>query len=401
MTNQVRAIIGAAYGDEGKGLMTDFFAHQALARGHSTIVSRFNGGAQAGHTVTLPNGQRHVFHHWGAGALAGATTHLAERFVVHPMLWAEETLALSQRWACLDVLVDPRARITIPFDIMLNQAAEAARGAGRHGSCGVGFGETWQRSDTPGMSLTVESARAMSDAALLGFLKHVEQSYLPERLAGLGLASSALERWANQPGIAQAFVRDLRLFLSHVTLAMPTALQAFDSVVLEGAQGLALDEDLGDFPYVTRSKTGLPYLVAVAEEAGLPAVEAYYLTRAYTTRHGAGPLPHECSQPPAPRFEDPTNLPNAYQGTLRFAPLAPQLLKDRIDRDRARASASEVAIEARLVLTCLDQVDEVGLASGRTWGVSEAPQALAEALGLEPGWESHGPSRATIKASQA
>ena len=393
------AVIGAAYGDEGKGLMTDFLAHRALQSGQSTVVSRFNGGAQAGHSVVLPNGNRHVFHHWGAGALGGATTHLAEKFVIHPMLWAEETQTLSQLWACLDLLVDPRARVTVPFDVMLNQAAEAARGDGRHGSCGVGFGETCERNETVSHGLTVGQAQSMSDGELLDFLRDVGKSYVPQRSQALGLPKNALERWVHSEAILNAFVADLRLFLAHATLASPSVLKGFDAVVLEGAQGLALDESLGDFPYVTRSKTGLPYALDVLNEAGIAKVEAHYLTRAYTTRHGAGPLPHECERAPAPRFSDPTNLPNAYQGTLRFAPLDPESLGRRIQEDLKRAEGMPVAISAHVAMTCLDQVDSVTLPNGDSWTVSEAPHKLANALGLAPRWASHGPTRATIQAA--
>jgi len=67
----VTAVIGANFGDEGKGLMTDVLASRAPSR---TLVVRANGGAQAGHTVVTPEGRRHVFGHVGSGALCGAPT---------------------------------------------------------------------------------------------------------------------------------------------------------------------------------------------------------------------------------------------------------------------------------------------------------------------------------------
>jgi hypothetical protein len=85
------AVIGAGYGDEGKGLMTDY--HVALS-GPGGIVVRFNGGAQAGHTVTTPGGQRHVFSHIGSGALAGAATCLSRHLICHPTLFFKEAAAL-------------------------------------------------------------------------------------------------------------------------------------------------------------------------------------------------------------------------------------------------------------------------------------------------------------------
>ena len=77
---QASVVIGANFGDEGKGLMTDFLSEP------EGVVVRFNGGAQAGHTVTEPGGTRHVFHHYGAGAFKGASTFLSRHFVSNPLL---------------------------------------------------------------------------------------------------------------------------------------------------------------------------------------------------------------------------------------------------------------------------------------------------------------------------
>ena len=77
-------VIGANWGDEGKGLVTDALAAQA---GPNTLVVRFNGGAQAGHTVTTPLGKRHVFSHMSSGTLAGASTHLSHFFITNHLFY--------------------------------------------------------------------------------------------------------------------------------------------------------------------------------------------------------------------------------------------------------------------------------------------------------------------------
>ena len=66
----VKIVIGASFGDEGKGLMTDYFASEAAKRRENCLVICSNGGAQRGHTVTTPDGRRHVFHHFGSGVYA-------------------------------------------------------------------------------------------------------------------------------------------------------------------------------------------------------------------------------------------------------------------------------------------------------------------------------------------
>ena len=85
----IKVIIGASYGDEGKGLAADFFGAEA-GKKHGTINVLTNGGPQRGHTVELENGTRHVFKHLGAAAFRGAATYMAEQFLVNPMEFCRE-----------------------------------------------------------------------------------------------------------------------------------------------------------------------------------------------------------------------------------------------------------------------------------------------------------------------
>src|SRR5580698_7114906 len=84
------AVIGANFGDEGKGLITDFLCSQL----DDCLVVRFNGGAQAGHTVVTLRG-RHVFHHFGSGTFNDSPTFLSRFFVVNPLLWEKEHIELG------------------------------------------------------------------------------------------------------------------------------------------------------------------------------------------------------------------------------------------------------------------------------------------------------------------
>ena len=79
---KVKAVIGANWGDEGKGLMTDFFCYEAFRNGDSCINVCTNGGAQRGHTVVTPSGVRHVFHHFGSGTFAHADTYLPKEYIL-------------------------------------------------------------------------------------------------------------------------------------------------------------------------------------------------------------------------------------------------------------------------------------------------------------------------------
>jgi len=402
----LQVVIGGAYGDEGKGLVTDALVSAAQREGREALVVRFNGGAQAGHTVTTPDGHRHVFHHLGSGALSGAPTHLAQRFVVHPMLFAQEHAHLKTLGANTHVTVDPRARLTLPFDVMINQAIERQRGHERHGSCGVGFGETCQRNEShdPRHALTVGELARMTYGDLESRWKAILHGYVPQRLAQLGLPADALGDSLAQDAVLERFIDDCSYFLEHAVLAKPALLKA-DAFVLEGAQGLALDENLGVFPYVTRSKTGLPWALEFLNQAvdtTIP-VTAWYLTRAYTTRHGAGPLPYEQAWAP-PGFEDPTNRPNAFQGTLRLAPLDATALAERIQQDRQRSTPwlAGRTVTTGISVSCLDQMGETTpLAEGAPIATTELGQHVSRIVGAEHRLESWGPTRETVRIDHA
>ncbi|CAN7205120.1 adenylosuccinate synthetase [Rhizobium sp. LjRoot30] len=348
---QAQAVIGAGYGDEGKGLLTDRLASVTT----DAIVVRSNGGAQAGHTVVAPDGHRHVFHHFGSGALAGAPTHLSAFFVAHPMFFLGERQALKELGAELAVSADPRAIVTTPFDMMINQAVELSRGIARHGSCGLGFGEAIERCLRPEFALRTGD---LLRPGLAGRLQRIWTEWVPRRLLGLGLDGlpDEIMRHVDIEMVIGRFLLDCEAYLDHVTLWPDSRLGEKGQVIFEGAQGLLLDQDYGAFPHVTRSNTGLRNMQSIAREAGIDGIGAHYVTRCYVTRHGAGPLAHEVDRLAGIDMVDPTNAPNAWQGRLRLAPLDLAVLRAAIAHDLQSASA--VAVAPDLTVTCLDQAGE-------------------------------------------
>lgn len=367
------AVIGANYGDEGKGLIVDYVAADTPG---DKVVVRFNGGAQAGHTVVTPEGKRHVFSHFGSGTLAGASTYLAKHFVCNPLLFWKESDHLRELGCLPTIAADPRCLVTTPYDMMLNQAVEEKRGAKRHGSVGVGFGETIERNIYPSFQLW------KSDLAdrekVVKRLRLIRDQWIPTRCRALGipplnrkehrLSDELLEKTADA---CVAFER-----------AVGTAGAEFlerKSVIFEGAQGLCLDMNSKNFPHVTRSNTGLTNVVPLARALGL-SLKVIHATRCYLTKHGAGPLPGEYV--PDPPIADETNVDHPYQGVFRFGELDISSLKARIAVDLALAPGAESVI----ALTCTDHVTPVVVAK------------LKAQLGTVGFW-SEGPRRDHVAAS--
>ena len=131
----------------------------------------------------------------------------------------------------------------------------------------------------------------------------------------------------------------------------------WNNIVLEGAQGLGLDEDLGNFPHVTRSLTGLPQAINVSINHNITEIQPVYVSRCYTTRHGAVPLLHEGQVITGSPLFDSTNIENEWQGKIRYAPLNLQRMKELITKDRNRCSSTDITIgDPVLAITCLDQI---------------------------------------------
>lgn len=197
--------------------------------------------------------------------------------------------------------------------------------------------------------------------------------------------------------------------LSACKLGQEQVLTQYGHVVLEGAQGLLLDQDMGSFPHVTRSHTGLRNAGALLASAGIERAEVHYVLRPYVTRHGAGPLPGELAGLPYPGVQDQTNLPNPWQGTLRFAPLDIGRLRDTLARDAEHAQLPpRMRVSRRLAVTCLDQTDgevrywERGVQ--RTASPEEFVQRCLAATACQEALLSYAPHRGgcrTLSARQA
>lgn len=385
------AVIGAGFGDEGKGLITDYLCMKTPR----ALVVRFNGGAQAGHTVQSPDGRRHVFHHFGAGSFTGATTYLSQFFIVNPLLWRQEHRDLVKLGIQPTVFVDRAALVTTPYEMLVNQEAETARGNGRHGSCGVGINETIIRDE----HFPIRAADIQKPALLRDRLDHVRKVIAPKRLADVGVShpTALTEQMLESDDFADWFASVCGEFGRAVTFVEGDFLRrATDDIVFEGAQGLLLDQDHHFFPHVTRSKTGLTNVLVLAGQADIEHIDVAYVTRAYLTRHGAGPFPTEEDHL---AFDDPTNRPHPFQGALRFGWLDIALTKSAIDKDLSLTD--RISVTKTLAVTCLDQVEggvQIRLPGGRLEMLpSELPEELLNELGMTEGLVSYGPTRLAVR----
>lgn len=353
----VKFVIGANYGDEGKGLVSANLAAKAQQDGKKCLTILYNGGSQRGHTVEFGS-FRHVYHHFAAGSEFGSDTYFHQDFLVNPMTYVQEYKSII-----CEIYMDARCRIVTPFDMIANQFAEQGRDV-RHGSCGMGIFETITRyNDGGGRILTrkVGDLCNLINDSLYDYITDVQRYY--EHRKGIRFDSIP---GLDIEGLKRHWVDDFNAMIDDVSIvydwSVKSLLNRYDVIIFEGGQGLALDMDnKHGFPHLTPSNTGckrmIPWLIRVLGN-DIP-VEMYYVTRAYLTRHGNGPLPNEYRYLDEDLIEpDMTNQPNPWQGTMRRAGFTENTLNDmrgRIMNDRCY-TLDMTNVTYNLVVTHLNEV---------------------------------------------
>lgn len=293
-----------AFGDEGKGVTTQWLCKQSLKYDRTPIVVRFNGGAQAAHSIQL-NGKEHICSTYGSGVLLGVPTFLSKDFFFDPICAFNEYKTLADLKPLL--FVHPNCRVATPYDIEAGINNEKVL---KDGSCGKGIFQTFNRyAKQPSQSLLSEMN---SEANMRDYLENVRSHY--------GLPYD--------PEAEEAFIAALQTL--PFTLMPETELNKqndYSEKVFEGAQGLLLDMDYGFYPHVTPSHTGLDNL----SKETLQGADVYLVTRTYTTRHGNGYEPRHVLHWDLSRKHE-TNVENEFQGKFKTGILDFDLLQRAIDR---------------------------------------------------------------------
>ncbi len=285
-----RVVTGAQWGDEGKGKIVDVFAED------SSIVARFQGGNNAGHTLVVRSSD---------GSLAKTVLHLIPSGILHPTMtnlicagvavdldvFFEELDGLASRGYNVNpsqLKVDLNAHVTMPWHIALDKAREEARGDDKIGTTCRGIGPSYEdRAARRGIRVRDILCPTRLANALL--------RVLPEKNALLGyygkpqmLSHLIFDRY-------RALADRLRPFVANTSEILSQSLSRYKrcNVLFEGAQGALLDVGYGTYPFVTSSHTSS---AAVAIGTGIPASsvsEVVGVAKAYLTRVGGGPFPTE------------------------------------------------------------------------------------------------------------
>ena len=276
-------VIGAQWGDEGKGKIVDLLTEKAGA------VVRYQGGHNAGHTLVI-DGKKTVLHLIPAGILhAGVKSYIGNGVVLCLRALFTEIAALEA--AGVPVMerlhISPACALILPSHSALDQAREAARGANKIGTTGRGIGPAYED-------------KIARRGLRLADLMHPET--FRERLRELmDFHNFQLEHYYHAAPVSYddvasewlAYAARVRPLITDVTLAAYRHREAGDHIIFEGAQGAMLDIDHGTYPFVTSSSTAAG---GAATGSGVGPRHLDYIlgiAKAYSTRVGGGPFPTE------------------------------------------------------------------------------------------------------------
>lgn len=336
----LHVIVGAQWGDEGKGRIVDWFASQAA------IAARYNGGDNAGHSVTVGE-TLFKLHLVPSGIVHPHTLAvMGNGMVINPQSLAQELDLLS----AAGVDVSPRrlrisyaAHLITPAHRALDAALEAARGKGNIGTTGRGIGPAYTDKAARTNLRLIDILSPELEEKLLAHLQNANRS-----LQALGAEPlAAAEILPAFRGYAQRFAP----YIADTGLELHQALQAGQTVLAEGAQGSLLDIDHGTYPFVTSSTTLAPGVLS-GLGLGLNLARQSLVSgvcKAFQTRVGSGPFPTEVFDQTASRLRGSGENPWDEFGTTTGRPRRVGWLDTILLRYAARLNGLD-----ELILTKLD-----------------------------------------------
>jgi len=280
----ITVLIGAQWGDEGKGRVVDWLARDA------GIVARYNGGDNAGHSITI--GPRVIKLHLIPSGIfyPNATCLLAGGMVINPrnlIREMEEVRAAGYEVSPRRIKISESAHLVLPTHIALDAALEAARGGDALGTTKRGIGVAYSTK----MLRTNLRAGDLRDAERFSDLlrRQITQAnrQLEHEFHATPLDADALS--------AEYFkyARQLAPYLANTAVLVHDALREKQIIVAEGAQGVLLDIDLGTYPYVTSSSTGVAGALSSLSVGPKAITRVIGVLKAFNTRVGSGPFPTE------------------------------------------------------------------------------------------------------------
>jgi len=280
--SKITAVVGAQWGDEGKGKITDFFACD------SNYVVRFHGGNNAGHTVIV-NGNTFKLHLIPSGIIYGEPMSIiGNGVVVDPKALLDEIAYVKEKGIDPKLMVSDRAHVIMPYHIALDSALSGHQGGLAAGSTNRGIAPVYAD------KMFRNGIRMIDLLEPLVFQEKLEKGYAFAK----GLIVKSLERSLDITineifDTYVAYGKALAPYICDTSIELYSAHKAGKSILFEGAQGISLDVDHGIYPYTTSSNTAAGHISTGTGVSFRDIDRIIGVVKAYLSRVGESPLPSE------------------------------------------------------------------------------------------------------------
>jgi adenylosuccinate synthase len=344
-------IVGLGFGDEGKGLVSDYLCSIL----NKPIVIRFSGGHQSGHTVVPEKGKCHIFSSFGSGTLRGIPTYWSQYCAFSP---EDFLLELSELKIGVKFFLNKKCPVTTHYDILFNRAMEATLGDKRIGSSGSGFSATVDRHHE--RKIFFHAADLFDQNIVKEKLQEIRLYYKSRVDQETEYCFEQFDHDSEDMKFTKN-VSQLKILMQKNDFALADEKEIlcekseWQNYIFEGSQGILLDMEHGTKPHITRSNTTSKNAVEMlSRNRNHLKVETnvFYVTRAYQTRHGIGPFKVYEPNIQLKNLENESNLYNEYQGEFRVTYLNIDLLNYSLACDSLYSKDAT----KYLVVTCLDQI---------------------------------------------
>jgi len=278
----VSAVIGAQWGDEGKGKVVDFLAEKA------DVVVRFSGGDNAGHTVINKYG-KFALHLVPSGIFSEkAVSIIGNGTVVNPAILLQELKMLTEKGVeCRRLFISDRAHVIMPYHILLDDLEEKRLGAGAHGTTKRGIGPAYIDKYA---RVGIRTCDIIDPKSFLEQLSRVIDFKNLVLTRIYGVEPLSLQKIYDE---YCAFGERLKPMIRDVTGLVQEAIDANKLVLMEGAQGTMLDPEFGTYPFTSSPNSFVAGCIAGAGIGPTRIDNVVGVFKAYCTRVGAGPMPTE------------------------------------------------------------------------------------------------------------
>ena len=278
------AIIGAQWGDEGKGKVVDLFTREA------DIIVRFQGGNNAGHTLVVDS-KKTVLHLVPSGALhADKLCVIGNGVVVDPAVLIEEIEALKAQGHLSDnkqLRISEQAHVIMPYHKLIDQARERLRGEGMIGTTGRGIGPAYEDKIA---RIGIRFVDLLEEDT---FREKLERNIEEKNFYLKAILKEKALRFDEIHESYAGFREKLKDYVTNTGLLLDEQMRAGKRVLFEGAQGTLLDVDHGTYPFVTSSSTITGGACSGSGVGPQNIQQVIGISKAYTTRVGSGPFPTE------------------------------------------------------------------------------------------------------------